>query len=268
MVFDHEDVHSAILREAIKKSLMRAADAARMSFSSLFSRRPVLSTSRLAHATVVALVLLLLWDLGSGDMALARRMGGPDGFPLRDGYWMTVVLHEGAKRAGWLCVIALCMLVVWPVGPFVQLPFSRRLQLAAGPLLASGAVSLLKATSLSSCPWDMAAFGGLAQHLSHWRGWFMADGGAGHCFPAGHASVGFCFATGYFALRHDSPRLARGWLVAALAIGLSLGVVQQLRGAHFLSHTLWTGWICWLVGWLTDPLFARHAHATRTGVSA
>ncbi len=227
--------------------------------------RSALSASRLANASLLVLVLLLAWDLVGGDLALARWMGGADGFPLRDGYWMTVVLHDDAKRMGWSCVIALCVLAAWPIGPFAQLPFARRLQLAAGPLLASGAVSLLKAASLTSCPWDMAAFGGVAHHVSHWAGWFTTDGGAGHCFPAGHASVGFAFVTGYFALRHARPRMARHWLLAALAAGLLLGLVQQLRGAHFLSHTLWTGWICWVMGWLTDPLFARYTQASGTG---
>jgi len=35
-----------------------------------------------------------------------------------------------------------------------------------------------------------------------------------------------------------------------------LGIGQQLRGAHFMSHTLWTGWLCWMTAWLSDPLFA------------
>jgi membrane-associated PAP2 superfamily phosphatase len=113
----------------------------------------------------------------------------------------------------------------------------------------------------------MAEFGGVAQHLSHWVGWFVADGGGGHCFPAGHAATGFAFVGGYFALRSHLPRLARRWLVGAIAVGLVLGLVQQLRGAHFMSHTLWTAWICWMVGWLADPLFAgatrwRALHST------
>ncbi len=267
-------MHPGILREAIKETLIRVIEAAGMVSPSPFAGRPVVSASRLLFATLSAFVLLLLWDFGHADMALARLMGGADGFPLRDGFWMDVVLHDGVKRLGWLCVIVLCVLVAWPVGPFQQLPFARRLQLAAGPLLATGAVSLLKASSLTSCPWDMAAFGGVAQHLSHWSGWFSSDGGAGHCFPAGHASVGFGFVTGYFALRHDRPGMARGWLVATLGVGLLLGLVQQLRGAHFMSHTLWTGWVCWVVGWLSNPLFARHVQApgagteTSAGVSA
>ena len=27
--------------------------------------------------------------------------------------------------------------------------------------------------------------------------------------------------------------------------GLLLGLAQQVRGAHYMSHTLWTAWFCW-----------------------
>ena len=87
--------------------------------------------------------------------------------------------------------------------------------------------------------------------------WIEHDGGSGRCFPAGHASTGFAFMGGFFALRTQAPGMAGLWLAVALAAGLLFGGVQQLRGAHFMSHTLWTAWLCWVVGWLADPLFAR-----------
>ena len=85
----------------------------------------------------------------------------------------------------------------------------------------------------------------------------LSDGGSGHCFPAGHASAGFGFLGGWFALHRHLPRLAGFWFLGALILGLTFGIAQQLRGAHFMSHTLWTAWICWMVAWLTDIGFNR-----------
>jgi membrane-associated PAP2 superfamily phosphatase len=96
-------------------------------------------------------------------------------------------------------------------------------------------------------------FGGHASWVSHWA-WGVRDGGPGHCFPAGHASAAFAFVSGYFVLRSVSPAQARGWLVGSLLAGLLLGAAQQLRGAHFMSHTLWTGWFCWTTAWLVDTV--------------
>lgn len=215
--------------------------------------------ARFGWIALALLLMLLAWDASGLDMLLARWFGGPRGFPLRDHWLLTRVLHDGAKTMAWAFTLLLCLGVVWPRGPLQRLPFARRLQLPATALMATVVIAALKGVNATSCPWDMAAFGGVAQHLSHWSGWFMPDGGSGRCFPAGHATSGFAFVGGFFALRGHLPRLARGWLAVALVAGLLLGLVQQVRGAHFMSHTLWTAYICWMVGWLADPLFARNA---------
>src|SRR5204862_495407 len=90
--------------------------------------------------------------------------------------------------------------------------------------------------------------------VPHWS--TTSDGGPGHCFPDGHASSGFAFLGGFFAFRRETPRLARCWLAAAMAAGLVLGIGQQLRGAHFMSHTLWSGWLCWVVALLATLVIA------------
>lgn len=218
-------------------------------------------TFRLAWPTAIAFAATAAWDLFGLDLPLAAAAGGPAGFPLRDHWFLTQVLHTGPKYAAWFFVLLLCLGIAWPAGPLRRLPPARRAQLAVSALLATGLVSLLKAASHTSCPWDLHEFGGIARHLSHWSGWLGTDGGPGRCFPAGHASTGFAFTGGYFALREDLPGLARTWLAAALSAGLALGVAQQLRGAHFMSHTLWTGWLCWTAGWLIDPLFRRREAA-------
>lgn len=201
--------------------------------------------------------LIVLWDASGLDLPLAGLVGSHAGFPLRGNWILSTVFHDAAKYLAWLGVLALAAATVWPWGALRDLPFARRLQLAAGTLGASAVIALLKIGNHTSCPWDLQQFGGVATPLSHWARWLRSDGGAGHCFPAGHASTGFAFIGGYFALRADKPKLARIWLAGAVALGLLLGAAQQLRGAHFMSHTLWTGWICWLLGWMTDALLAR-----------
>ena len=214
-------------------------------------------THRQVWLAAALLLALLAWDASGLDMVLARWAGGPSGFPLRENWLLTDVLHDGAKYLAWAFTLLLCLGVTWPVGPLARLPFSRRLQLPMGAMLASVLITSLKAANGTSCPWELSDFGGIAHHLSHWSGWLGRDGGGGRCFPAGHATTGFAFVGGYFALRTTSPRLARTWLAVAVLAGFMLGGAQQLRGAHFMSHTLWTGWICWMAGWLSDPLFAR-----------
>jgi membrane-associated PAP2 superfamily phosphatase len=219
-----------------------------------------LTFSPLFGATIATGALLLAWDLYGFDLALSEAMGGASGFPMRSDWLLNTAMHTGAKYAAWAFEVFLCAMVVWPRGPFATLTPSRRLQLATTVIVAAGLVSALKSFSHTSCPWDLREFGGVATHLSHWQGWLEPDGGAGRCFPAGHASSGFAFLGGFFAFRQAGPRIAKAWLAGALIAGVVLGVCQQLRGAHFLSHTLWTGWICWATAWATDRWFTARAN--------
>ena len=202
-------------------------------------------------ATGFALLAIAAWDLAGGDLPLAALSGTARGFPWREQWLLTDVLHSGGRHLSWACALALCLTVWWPVGPLKRLDRSARLQLAVTTLLACVAVTVIKAVSVTSCPWDLQAFGGVAHYVPHWGSWGQVDGGSGHCFPAGHASSGFAFVGGWFVFR-PWPKIATRWLVGALAAGLLFGIAQQLRGAHFMSHTLWTGWICWVVAWMVD----------------
>lgn len=195
--------------------------------------------------SLVALVAIAAWDLSGLDLALARWVGSVHGFPLREHWLFSSVLHGGARRLSWVIALAICIGVWWPAGVLRRLSTSRRAQLAVTTLAAAGAVSLVKSFSMTSCPWDLEIFGGFARHVSHWAA--IADGGSGHCFPAGHASAGFALMGGYFAFADQAPALARRWLMASLAAGMVLGLAQQARGAHFMSHTFWTGFACWCV---------------------
>jgi membrane-associated PAP2 superfamily phosphatase len=214
-----------------------------------------------ALVSALGLVLLLAWDSGPGDLLLAHLAGSEQGFALREHWLPATALHGGGRWLSWAVALALCIGVWWPQGSLQQLDAPRRLQLAAGSLAAALCVSTLKSFSAISCPWDLREFGGLAQHLGHWRGFWQTDGGTGHCFPAGHASAGFGFLGGWFAWRTVDPARAQRWLAGALLSGAVLGLGQQWRGAHFMSHTLWSAWLCWNVAWAADAL--RDALAPR-----
>jgi membrane-associated PAP2 superfamily phosphatase len=208
------------------------------------------SLRRPALVTLLLLLALLAWDGSNLDMRLARWFGDAKGFELTEHWLFTSGLHDGGRLVAWVLAMWLTLMVWWPVGWLRRLEAGERVQLIATTLLAVLLVSSLKAFSSTSCPWDLAAFGGVARHVSHWS--WVPDGGSGRCFPAGHASSGFAFIGGYFVWRRHAPAIARIWLVLALLAGFTLGLGQQVRGAHFMSHTLWTGWLCWSLALAID----------------
>lgn len=203
--------------------------------------------------TLAALLLLAGWDAGGLDLPAARLLAGPHGFALQNHWLLTKVLHQGVLPLSWLLVVWITLGVWWPTLGQQKLDAGARLRWAGSTWLALLVVDLLKLASRTSCPWDLAEFGGTAVHVSHWA-WGVLDGGAGHCFPAGHATAGFAFVSGFFAWRRTAPALARRWLAGALVAGTVLGLSQQLRGAHFTSHTLWTAFLCWSIAWAVHAM--------------
>lgn len=197
---------------------------------------------------MAGLLLLLAWDASGADLPLSRLFGGPGGFVLRHHWLLQTVLHDAAAAVLKLMFVVLGLNVLWPLPVIGAMPRVLRLRWWLLTLLCALSVSLLKRHSLVSCPWSLAEFGGSARWLAHgtlaaWRG--AGDGGPGGCFPAGHVSNAFALVGGALALRPVSARAARVWLIAVCVLGALLGLTQLLRGAHFLSHSLWTAWICW-----------------------
>ena len=207
-----------------------------------------------AIVSLVLLIACLAWEATAWDMSLERLWGEASGFALRDNWWMTKIMHDGARNLGWVFLSTLLIGIWRPWGSLKALATADRVGLFLSVLSALLPVTLIKGFSQTNCPWDLQAFGGLAPYVSHWNLWF-GDGSGGHCFPAGHASTGFAFMAAYFGLRQNNAPGAMLWLVLAIGVGFILGFSQQMRGAHFMSHTLWTAWLCWTVGWMSYALF-------------
>ena len=214
-----------------------------------------------AHApwlrwTLGSLLLLLIWDYSGLDLVLAHWFGSAKGFALENHWLWRKLLHDDVRLWPWVLELYLLIGIFGPLGSLRCLPMARRVQLAVSTLAALLVVSTLKLHSHTSCPWDLHAFGGVATYVSHWA-WGVRDGGSGGCFPAGHASAGFAFLGGFFAFRQALPQTARRWLAGALLAGFVFGLAQQVRGAHYMSHTLWTAWLCWTVAAAVDAAVSR-----------
>lgn len=184
-------------------------------------------------------------------------------FPLREAVWLTAGLHSGLKMA--VIVMAALALCGWLMSFFdIGLrPERRRLGwIAATVALASLTVALLKHGSIHHCPWDIAAYGGYAPDIPLF-GELPHGIAPGRCFPAGHASGGFALMALYFGMRDDRPGAARYALTGALLLGSLMGWGQTMRGAHFLSHTLWSAWVVWMVLLAAYVAYPPAAGATR-----
>jgi membrane-associated PAP2 superfamily phosphatase len=196
---------------------------------------------------VLAPLIALLFEVTPVDHILTGLYydAARHGFPLRDDMFLQDVLYSGTK----LLAVGIAFAVFGAFLLSFLLPQweqhrRRLLWITVGMVGGSLMVLMLKQGSALHCPWDLAEYGGYAP----FHGLFdkLPDGIApGRCFPGGHASGGFALMAFYFGLRDIRPHAARIFLAVGLIAGLGMGWAQMMRGAHFLSHNMWSGWVVW-----------------------
>ena len=160
-----------------------------------------------------------------------------------------LVFYDGPKAAIILLAVAVLALALGPEHWRAKLRFARRdlwvalLTLVTVPVLAG----LGKNMTNTFCPSEIRRYGGDIAYVKLCAPFPENDRPArrGHCFPAGHSSGGFALL-GLMWLRRT-----RGWRLGGLALGLGvgwgMGGYQMLKGAHYLSHTVTTMLLAWIV---------------------
>ena len=114
--------------------------------------------------------------------------------------------------------------------------------LFSATLLSALLVATIKHLVSMECPWDLVRYGGTRDFIG---------------FPAGHASAGYTWIASYFFFAAIRPQWRWAGLALGLGLGLTFGITQQFRGAHFLSHDLWTVMICWTVSFVLSRFLLR-----------
>jgi len=200
-------------------------------------------------ATLAASTLLMSFG---GDQWLADQFYRLEGhhWALQNAWVTSHLVHKVGKWASTgaaLVAIVLCTHAWrskraaawrWPL-----------LYLVLAVALGTGLVSALKSVTNMDCPWDLVRYGGAREYI----GLFASrphDMARGICFPAGHSSAGYAWISLYFFALMVRPAWRWRGLAVGLVAGGVFGLAQQLRGAHFLSHDLWTLATCWLVSLL------------------
>lgn len=194
----------------------------------------------------IAVVLLWALEHSALDLWFADRWFAWEGgwWALRN-HWVTIdLIHHHGKQL--IISIAVSVIALLLLGLHFEAPARWRRPLAyllICLLLIPAGIAFGKRFSTVPCPWDLARYGGSLVY-QHSLEYAPAYRQGGHCFPSGHASGGFALLAVYFA---GIGRVRRpAWLLLpGVVIGGIFALGQQARGAHFLSHDLWTLSICW-----------------------
>ena len=167
-------------------------------------------------------------------------------FPWKNAWFAKILMHVYIKNlilsCGFLLYLILLIDLFKPMH-IVNSWFRFRLRfVATASVVIPVTLSLLKKHSVLHCPWDIDRYNGSAPFLKLLD--YVPKGlEAGACFPAGHASTGLWLASLCVFWLPTNPTKAKYVFAMGLFTGFILGWVQQMRGAHFLFHTLWSMWI-------------------------
>lgn len=218
--------------------------------------RPIASVISALLLASLATLLINHWQL---DYRLAQWLYQLQGgqWALKDHWLFSELLHRQGRHASIALLLFFLTLLIasyWHPTLARWRPVWRYLVVA--PLAASTLVLLGKRTTGVECPWDLQPFGGDLPYTPLLQQLF--SGGTGACFPAGHASAGYAWLALHFAAAAAAPRWRWPLLGVTLGVGGIFGVAQQLRGAHFISHDIWSLTLCWCVCALLTPLLPRH----------
>ncbi|HEY1149421.1 MAG TPA: phosphatase PAP2 family protein [Pseudoduganella sp.] len=208
------------------------------------------SAATLAAVALSMSALFILWIGQSTNLDLRLADAAFDQvrqtFPLQHAWFAEQLNHEILKKIMTVAAVGAVLLALYDSWrPFKGWDRSRRIGvrvLGMSAVFVPLVTSLLKRASSSHCPWDLQRYGGDAPYI---RLLEMMPGGvsAGHCLPGGHASSTLWLIALSAFWWPKAPRKALAVGAAMLAVGFGVGWVQQLRGAHFLTHTLWSCWV-------------------------
>ncbi len=108
-------------------------------------------------------------------------------------------------------------------------------------------VAIFKHYSPIYCPNFVEEFGGDKLYISPFDMFNEAIffNHTGKCFPAGHASGGFALISLYFVMPRRDLKI--GFLLFGLILGSIMGLYQIAKGTHYLSDTIVTLGIAYLI---------------------
>lgn len=196
-----------------------------------------------------------LFEFTSLDLAIQDRL-----FDFQRGVWL-VDGRDPTGRAVFYTAPKFALIIGGVIALMaVALPWRRggrrwlgRQKRSAGVVfvLTLGSVPALigwgKSLTNVFCPSEIRRYGGDAPYVRVLERYPTGDRPerCGRCFPAGHASGGFALLSlAAFARTRRGQVLG---LATGAIVGGAMGFYQMGKGAHFLSHTVVTAFIAWIV---------------------
>ena len=161
---------------------------------------------------------------------------------------LKLFLYDGLKKAIIIFnVLILIALLFFRKKQIVQEYKKGLLIVLLSAIFIPSIIGSLKAITNTPCPCNIVKFGGTYPDIKVFDKYpenFIQKSKA-KCWPAGHASGGFALMSLFFLFK--TPKNRKIALAIVLVLAWSMGNYKMLLGDHFLSHTIITMLLSWLI---------------------
>ena len=157
-------------------------------------------------------------------------------------------LYDGLKTALIIFAVAILFsLILFRKKAIIQKYKKGLMIVLAAAIFVPLLIGSLKAITNTPCPCNIVNFNGKYPDIKVFDSYpkdFVQTSKA-KCWPAGHASGGFALMALFFLFK--TPINQKRALITGLVVGWSMGVYKMLLGDHFLSHSIITMIMAWLI---------------------
>ncbi|MDD3595053.1 phosphatase PAP2 family protein [Sulfuricurvum sp.] len=208
-------------------------------------------TKNIWFSTVALVVAIVFFGLSGTDIWVENHFFNPATHQWildRDEPVLKFLFYDGIKRLLIILnVLAIIGLIVWWKKPFLALYRKGAVIVILSSILVPVIVGSFKALTNIPCPKHLEIYGGSYPHTCVWEKYpsTFCNHKRIKCWPAGHASGGFALLSLIYLFRTRRAKIAAGSF--AMALGWSMGTYKMLIGDHFLSHTVITMIMAWLI---------------------
>lgn len=161
--------------------------------------------------------------------------------------WIGIVFYSGVKIS--IIIFGLIILMLYFLsfrytGAFKG--YRKRLMIVwLSLIMVPTIIGGLKTATNIPCPCQITHFGGQYPYIKVLEQTPVDIVEKFRCFPAGHASGGFALMSLVFLFKTKKNK--RRAFSLALGLGWSMGVYKMCIGDHFLSHTIISMLLAWLI---------------------
>jgi len=158
------------------------------------------------------------------------------------------IFYDGIKKL--LIIVAVLMLfslIVFRRNKIVNEYKKGLIVVILSAIFVPVVIGGLKAVTNTPCPKNTVIYGGIYPEVKVLESYpkNFHQKGKIKCWPAGHASGGFALLSLFFLFK--SPRNKKRAVILSMVVGWSMGLYKMMIGDHYLSHTLVTMFLAWII---------------------